>query len=422
MSERIFASYWLETPLEPAAAAAAMAGEQSTGTFVAVPGETPEIHERHAARVEHVRPLAAVDAPSLPGARGGSATERPRYNCAEVELSWPIENLGPSLTTLMATIAGNLFELSQLSGLRLRDIRLPPAFAAAYPGPQFGVAGTRRLAGVEEDRPLIGTIIKPSVGLSPAATAALVRELCEAGIDFIKDDELQADGPHCPFDARVEAVMAVVNEHAERTGKKVMFAFNVTGELDAMRRHHDTVLAHGGTCIMVSLLACGPVGFVALRRHAALPIHAHRNGWGYLSRHPALGFDYVAWQKLWRLAGADHMHVNGMANKFSEDDASVIRSAKACLSPMFAPPARGYEVMPVFSSGQWAGTAFPTFAALGSTDLIFAAGGGIVAHPDGPRAGVASIRQAWAAAQAGERLEYAARTYPELARAVEAFG
>ena len=111
--------------------------------------------------------------------------------------------------------------------------------------------GTRKLTGIARG-PLIGTIIKPSVGLSPAETAQQVRELVAGGIDFIKDDELQADGPGCPFDERVRAVMAVVNDAAQRSGKKVMVAFNLTGDLEQMRRRHDLVLAEGGTCVMVA--------------------------------------------------------------------------------------------------------------------------------------------------------------------------
>ena len=80
---------------------------------------------------------------------------------------------------------------------------------------------------------------------------------------------------------------------------------------------------------MASLNSIGLTGMLALRRHATLPIHAHRNGWGALSRHPALGFDYVAWAKLWRLAGADHLHVNGLRNKFCEPDDSVVASGRA---------------------------------------------------------------------------------------------
>ena len=327
-------------------------------------------------------------------------------------LSWPLATLGPSLPNLVATVAGNLFELAAVSGLRLLDIRMPPAFAEAYPGPGFGIEGTRRLAGVQ-GRPMIGTIIKPSVGLDAEATAALVEELCEAGIDFIKDDELQADGPHCPFDERVRAVMRVIEAQADRTGRKAMYAFNLTGDLDEMRRRHDTLLAHGATCLMASLNSVGLVGMVELRRFSQLPIHAHRNGWGYLSRHPLLGWSYVAWQKLWRLAGADHMHVNGLDNKFSEPDESVIDSARACLAPMF--DGKPCTVMPVFSSGQTVRQAHPTYAALRSTDLIMTAGGGIVAHPGGPAAGVRSMREAWEAAVAGIPLDEHARE-PSRAR------
>src|SRR5215469_17739749 len=164
--------------------------------------------------IETLSPLdEEVRQPALPFAgtpKGPLAT----WRRARVTLSWPLDNLGPSLPNLLATVAGNLFELKQVSGIRLLDIRMPDAFAASYPGPQFSIPGTRRLSGVH-DGPLIGTIIKPSVGFGPDETATLTRTLCEAGIDFIKDDELQSDGPSCPFEERVRAVMRVINAHAD---------------------------------------------------------------------------------------------------------------------------------------------------------------------------------------------------------------
>jgi ribulose-bisphosphate carboxylase large chain len=415
---RIEADYLIETAFDPREAAQAMAGEQSSGTFVPVPGETPELKERAAARIEALEVLDEVVAqPSLPGSASPKNMTEPTRRRAFVTLSWPLDNIGPSLPNLMATVAGNLFELRQFSGLRLLDLRLPSAFAERYPGPRFGIDGTRRLAGIQ-DLPLIGTIIKPSVGFGPEETAALTKTLCEAGIDFIKDDELQSDGPHCPFDERARAVMRVINDHADRTGKKVMYAFNLTGELEQIRRRHDLVRDLGGTCIMVSLNSVGLIGMIELGRFSELPIHAHRNGWGYLSRHPMLGWSYVAWQKLWRLAGADHMHVNGLQSKFFEADESVITSARACLTPMFA--AKPCLAMPVFSSGQSARQAPGTYAGLNSADLIVTAGGGIMAHPDGPGAGVSSLRQAWEATMAGVALEDYAREHPALAKALEA--
>jgi ribulose-bisphosphate carboxylase large chain len=414
MTQRIEADYLIETAYPLEEAAAAMAGEQSSGTFLPVPGETPELKARSAAMVERIEDLGPVEVPSLPGAGRFDAPHRR----ARATLSWPFGNMGTSLPNLMAAVAGNLFELKQFSGLRLLDLRLPRAFAEANPGPAFGVEGTRRLASIQ-NRPLIGSIIKPSVGLDAEGTAGLVDQLCTAGIDFIKDDELQSDGPNCPFEDRARAVMAVVDRHADRTGRKVMFAFNLTGEVDEMRRRHDLVLALGGTCVMVSLNWIGLTGLLSLRRGAELPIHGHRNGWGALSRHPALGFDYVAWSKVWRLAGVDHMHVNGLSNKFCETDNSVIASARSLLAPLFED--KPCVAMPVFSSGQSVAQVADTYSVLGSTDLIFAAGGGIMGHPYGPTAGVEALRAAWSAAVAGVPVAEQARREPALAAALEKF-
>ncbi|WP_394691799.1 ribulose-bisphosphate carboxylase large subunit family protein [Hoeflea sp.] len=414
---RIEADYLIETAFDPAHAAEVMAGEQSSGTFVAVPGETAELKERSAARVERIEISGEVDRPSLPGSglpKGGTATRRQ----ALVTLSWPIDNIGPSLPNLVATIAGNLFELKAFSGLRLLDVRLPKAFSVKYTGPKFGIEGTRRLSDVH-GRPLIGTIIKPSVGLTAEATGELVGMLADAGIDFVKDDELQADGPSCPFEARVAAVMAAVNRAADKTGKKTMVAFNLTGEIDEMRRRHDIVLAHGGTCVMASVLAIGYAGMIEFARHSQLPIHGHRAGWGALTRAPSLGWSFPAWSKLWRLAGCDHLHVNGLANKFTESDDSVIRSARSLGEPLFA--GSPMCAMPVFSSGQTIRQAAGTWEALKSPDLIYTAGGGVVAHPMGVAAGVEALREAWAAAMEGIPLETHAAQNAALNAALDAY-
>jgi ribulose-bisphosphate carboxylase large chain len=420
MTDRITARYWIETAYPLVQAAATMAGEQSTGTFLRVPGETDELRERYAARVESIEEGEPAHAPSLPGSGTPKNWDGIRRT-AEVTLSWPLHNIGPSLPNLLATVAGNLSELKAFSGLKLLDLTLPTAFIEYYAGPRFGVAGTREFTGVY-GRPLIGTILKPSIGLSPEQTAEQVRTLVEAGIDFIKDDELQSNGPHCPFEARAAAVLRVINDHADKTGKRVMYAANITGELCEMLDRHEFLLNLGGTCAMVSMNSIGLPAMVDLRRHSALVIHGHRNGWGMLGRSPALGMSFVAFQKLWRVAGIDHTHVNGLRNKFCESDDSVIASARACLMPMFLPPAPGCEIMPVFSSGQSARQAPDTFRALGSTDLIYACGGGIMGHPMGVAAGVHSLQEAWEAAAADIPLANYATSRPELAAALELFG
>jgi ribulose-bisphosphate carboxylase large chain len=417
-TERIIAIYRIETahPLE--FAAEVMAGEQSCGTFVRVPGETGELRERHAARVERIIEIETVDHPALPFSKPPK-NHAGKFKRAEVVLSFPLENMGLSLPNLLATVSGNLYELREFSGLKLIDLQLPEAFAEKYQGPQFGVAGTRKLTGVE-GRPIIGTIIKPSVGLSPEQTAALARTLIEAGLNFIKDDELMADPPHSPFEKRVVAVMRVINEQAEKTGRKAMYAFNLTGEIDEMLERHDRVLAAGGTCVMVSLNHAGVPAVAHLRKHSQLPIHGHRNGWGMLTRAPLLGIDFRAYQKIWRLAGVDHLHCNGLRNKFWEPDASVISSARACLAPLFE--SKPYVAMPVLASAQWAGQAVDSYRALGTVDVMYVCGGGIVAHPAGIAAGVASVRQGWEAALAGKTIEEYAGDHIELRQAIDKFG
>lgn len=414
MSHRFAATYLIETSLTPQDAAAEMAGESSTATFVAIPGERASIAERHGAQIDAIQELETPPVGSI--AHLSAASIRRCY----VTLSWPLENTGTSLPNMLATAAGNIFDVQSVSALRLVDIHLPAVLADAYAGPQFGVEGTRRMAHVV-DGPLIGTIVKPSVGLTPQETGELVGRLAEGGIDFIKDDELMADPPHCPFDQRVDAVLDVLRRYTQRTGREVMYAFNITGEMDDMLRRHDKVLASGGNCVMVSLNWIGLPALAYLRRHSQLPIHGHRNGFGTMSRSPEFGVDFQAWHKFFRIAGADHIHVNGLDNKFYESNESVARSAQACVAPVFADGGPAWPVVPVFSSKQTVWQALDTYRVMKSTDLIYACGGGILGHPDGIAAGVESIRAAWTAAIEGVSLDEYARARPSLARALGAF-
>lgn len=411
--ERITATYYVETPLDPEKAAAVLAGEQSSGTFVAVPGETEGLKQRFAARVEDVKYIETVNVPAIPGLDTGSSP----YHRAELRVSWSIENFGYNLPVMISTLQGNLYEIKQFTGLKLMDIELPESYTTHYKGPAFGIPGCRELTNVY-GRPLIGTIIKPSVGMTPGDTAAIVEKLATAGIDFVKDDELMSATANSPFDERVDAIMQVINRHADKTGKKIMYAFNISGEIDEMLYRYDKIIKSGGTCAMLSINSVGVSGVKKITDQGQLAIHGHRNGWGMLNRHLLLGIEFPAYQKIWRLAGVDQLHVNGIQNKFWETDDSVVRSIGSCLTPL------GDQklVMPVVSSGQWGGQAPETYRRTKTTDLLYLAGGGILAHPMGPAAGVIALHQAWQAAVDGLSVEQAAAQYKEFASSVEKFG
>ncbi len=412
---RISATYDIETPVGLERAAAVLAGEQSTGTFVRLAAETDELRARSAAVVEEIIPTGSSMSPSLPSRKTGK-----RYERGLVTISWPLGNFGTSLTVLLATVAGNLFELAELSAVRLIGVDLPADFALGHPGPQFGAAGTRAFMGGHRG-PLIGTIIKPSIGLSVDETATLVRDLLGAGIDFIKDDELQANGPDCPFDDRLEAVMRAINDHAEKTGKTVLYAANITDETDQMKRNLDKMQSLGANCAMVCVSAIGQSGLRSVRDHSAALIHGHRAGWGLYSRSPDIGISFEVMQKFWRLAGVDHLHVNGLANKFTDKDSVVAQAARSVQHPISKHGGPVHAIMPVFSSGQTIWQIADSRELLGNDDFIYCAGGGIMSHPGGPADGVISLRLAAEAAQQGIPIEDYATANDPLSHAMAHF-
>ena len=412
---RITCTYYIETVGDPRRGAELLAGEQSSGTFVKIPGETDRIRERHAAEVVAVRVLGPV-APSLP-----SRTSVDRVEAAEVDIEFPMENTGSDLATLLTAVAGNLFELGGLLACRLQHLGLPDELIAEHPGPAFGVDGTRKLIGTT-DGALVGTIVKPNVGLDEVEYRDVVRTLARSGIDLIKDDELMTDPAYLPLETRVRVATEEIRDAEELTGRHTMYAFNITGDLAGLKARHDLVVQAGGTCVMLTIPVMGLPALAWLRAFSEVPIHGHRGGLAAQMRHPGLGVSYQAWQQLARLAGADHLHVSGLRSKFYETDEEVADNIKSLRQPLGATIAP----VPTLSSGQNVHAPAPTWAATQTTDVMMLAGGGIAAHPDGPAAGVRSLRQAWDAAVAGTAPADAAQRLaddgdPALAHALATF-
>ena len=89
--DRVLATYLIETPHPLEHAAAVIAGEQSSGTFVSIPGETSELKERFGAQVVRIEALETVPAPSLPGSKPPrSETGRTEYRRGRVVISFPL--------------------------------------------------------------------------------------------------------------------------------------------------------------------------------------------------------------------------------------------------------------------------------------------------------------------------------------------
>lgn len=412
--DMIRVTYRIECAGDVEAMAAKIASDQSTGTFTELPAETEAVRARCAARVEQVRPLEPLTVPSIPDPAGQGP-----YRRADVTIAYPLEAVGTDIAALMTITIGGVFAVKGVTGIRVMDIDLPQAWAC-HPGPQFGIDGSRRLMGVETG-PMIASIIKPSLGLLPDETAAVVADLCAAGVDFIKDDEKLMSPAYSPLEQRIAAIMPVIRDHEQKTGKRVMYAFGISSaDPDTMMRNHDRVVEAGGNAAVVNINSIGYGGMSFLRKRSALCLHAHRNGWDILTRHPGLGLEFRAYQKIWRLLGVDQFQINGIQAKYWEPDESFVRSFEDCMTPIFSEADRP---LPVVCSGQWGGQAVETYERTGRTlDLMYLGGGGIHGHPMGPAAGVRAIRQAWDAAAEGLSLADKARDHPELAASLTKWG
>jgi ribulose-bisphosphate carboxylase large chain len=384
--ERIIATF----ELEPPGSARALAVEESTGSEAVGPA------------------LAALVAGEVLSEGDGRAV-----------IAWPWRNWGANLPQLMASVvAGEGCETARFTRCRLVGIEWPPALVAALGGgPRFGIDGVRRLLGPDAARrPLLGGIIKPSLGLTPEECAATAAALVLGGCDFVKDDELLADPEWCPFSARVPAVAQVL----AATGRPCLYAANVSGPLESLLDRAAAAVAAGAGAVMVNAFA---QGIDAVRALAAAglgaPVFAHRVGSGPLMRNRDIGATGSVLCELTRVAGADFVQIGGFGGKLFDTFEEVAANLAACRRPLRSGPAgRVVEPVPVNGGGVWAGSVPDVLAAAGC-DVMLLVGAGAYEHPFGPEAGARSIRQAIDAAVAGTELRLAAADAPDLAAALD---
>ena len=224
--------------------AAALAIEQTCGTWLKVPGETPEVRERAIGRV-----VGVYEAPSYQIGIPADVTERHFI----VRIAYPWHNFGAQFSMMLSTVIGNI---SSSGKVKLIDLEFPKSFLAEMKGPKFGVPGIRELLGVY-DRPLLNNMIKPCIGLTPDKTAELAYEAAVGGVDVIKDDELVCDPPFCRLEDRVKAVMEAIKRADEVKGEKTLYAFNITAPAMQMRDNAYRAIDAGANALMVNFASCG---------------------------------------------------------------------------------------------------------------------------------------------------------------------
>ncbi|MEM2924419.1 MAG: RuBisCO large subunit C-terminal-like domain-containing protein [Methanocellales archaeon] len=389
--EFVVAKYYVESKLPIEIAAKRIAEEQSTGTWTDVKAD--EVHEKYGAKV-----LKAND--------------------SEVEIGLPVDLFEPrNIPQVLSVIAGNIFGLGAIENLRLIDIELPKSFIRHYRGPRIGIKEIRRIGKIY-NRPLLGTIVKPKVGLTPEQTAERAYQAALGGVDLIKDDETLSNQKFCPLKQRVSRVMKKLDELEAETGKKTFYAVNVTCGADEIVDRAELALKMGANMLMVDVITAGFSALQALNEaNLKVPIHVHRTMHAAMTRNPRHGISMLVFARLARLAGASSLHVGSYMGKMDRN----IQEIDACRDAIRSPWYNLKPVFPVASGGIHPRTVAANLQGFG-IDCFIQAGGGIHGHPQGTAAGAAAMRQAIDAWLKGISVEEYAKEHEELRVALEHWG
>ncbi|MCD6264106.1 type III ribulose-bisphosphate carboxylase [Candidatus Bathyarchaeota archaeon] len=335
-----------------------------------------------------------------------------------IRVAYPLELFEPgNMPNLLSSVAGNIFGLGALRRLRLNDIHLPEVLVRSFRGPRYGIGGVRGLLRVSE-RPLVGTIIKPKLGLRTEDHARVAYDAWVGGCDLVKDDENLSSQSFNRFEDRVVESLEMRDRAEEETGERKAYLPNVTAETGEMLRRAEFVEEHGGRYVMVDILTCGFSALQTLReRDFSLIIHAHRAGHAAFTKDPRHGISMGVIAKLARVVGVDQLHVGTAVGKMSEGREEVTENAEALRGEM-----HGLKpVLPVASGGLHP-RLVPALMEILGHDIVIQAGGGIHGHPDGTVSGARAMRQAVEAVMQGLSLEEYAEEHGELRRALERWG
>jgi ribulose-bisphosphate carboxylase large chain len=332
-----------------------------------------------------------------------------------IKIAYPVELFEEgNMPNILSSVAGNVFGLKALKNLRLLDIAFPQALLAGFKGPQYGIAGIRKLVKVPK-RPLVGTIIKPKLGLKTADHAQVAYEAWLGGCDVVKDDENLSSQKFNPFDDRLIQTLEARDKAQSETGERKVYMINVTADSDLMIKRAQAVVNQGGEYVMVDILTTGWAALQELRdQNFKVVIHAHRAGHAAFTKNQYHGISMKPIASVARVIGVDQLHVGTVVGKMSETKPEVLENIAACKDEL----GKLNPVLPVASGGLYP-QLVPALLETFGNDVVLQAGGGIHGHPEGSVKGAMAMRQAVDAVLAGKSLEEYGRDHKELAVALE---
>ncbi len=369
-------------------AAGGIAAESSVGTWTEVSTQLADVWDKLHARVLEADRKTGI-----------------------LKIAYPLDLFEKgNIPQLLSSIAGNIYGLREVANLKLTDINLPEDYVKSFPGPAVGIDGIRKISGVY-DRPLIGCIIKPKLGLDFRAHAQVVKDVYEGGVNFVKDDENLTSQTFNPFEKRVREIARICFKNADC---QKIYAFNITASADTMLTRAEFIKENKGNCAMIDFLTAGFSGLQSLRNHNYnLIIHGHRAMHAALDRVPNHGISMLVLSKLARLSGIDSLHTGTVIGKMEGGAKGILAINKFLLGEWYGLK----PVLPVASGGLYPGLV-PDLIKIFGKDVLLNFGGGIHGHPGGSKLGASAVLEAVTAFKNGISLSKAAKSNPALAQAL----
>jgi ribulose-bisphosphate carboxylase large chain len=344
-----------------------------------------------------------------------------------VKIAYPSELFERgNAANILSSVAGNIFGMKVVKNLRLEDISFPKKIVNSFHGPEFGIEGVRKILDVK-NRPFLGTIVKPKLGLKPEDHAKSAYDSWIGGCDFVKDDENLASQDFNKFESRLAKTLEMRDKAEEETGEKKAYLVNVTAETNEMIERAELVRKQGGKFIMVDVITAGFSALQTLRQaNLKLCIHGHRAMHAAFTRNKKHGIRMIVLADFLRLIGVDSLHIGTGIGKLEGDIHEIheleeemenvrVRETQLRLEQDW------YGKKPVLAvcSGGLHPKHVPFLIRNLGRDMIIQMGGGIHGHPDGTRIGAIAARQAIDAALQHVSLEDYADNYPELREALK---
>lgn len=334
-----------------------------------------------------------------------------------------------NISQILSAIAGNIFGMKALKYLRLLDITFPKDIINVYNGPKYGIEGIRKITKIE-GRPLLGTIVKPKVGLNEVEHAKVCGNAWSGGLDIVKDDENLTSMVFNQFEKRISETLKIRDNVENKTGERKFYMPNITARLSTMKKRADYVLDNGGKYVMVDIITIGFSALQEIREYLKdkdVIIHAHRAMHAAFTRNKKHGITMLALSKIMRLIGMDQLHTGTIVGKMEGEKQEVLEINKVITeqhikgNDITVLEQNWGELKPVLpvASGGLSPLHIPKLIDILGVDMVFQFGGGCHGHPEGTEAGAKAIRQAVDAVLQGYELKDFAKNNHELAKAIE---